>query len=140
MTEQEFRFMHSQLIENYQMIEFRLRGICALFATATETDKNWFERRGEYEEDSLGALIIKLQMLQTQSGVKALENTDFEKLNELRNRRNYWTHQCFGGLQPILYDNGVMKNCKELDRMVSDLDDGVEWNTKLVEAFSSLTK
>ena len=44
MTESEFRFKYSELIEYYQYIEMRLKGICATILVLTDEDKGWFER------------------------------------------------------------------------------------------------
>ena len=42
MTETEFRFKHSEIIEYYQLIEMRLKGICA--ALMADGNKGWYER------------------------------------------------------------------------------------------------
>lgn len=58
MTESDFRFKHSELIEYYQYIEMRLKFICANFLAKDEQE--WFDRLVDYETDSLGKLIKKM--------------------------------------------------------------------------------
>ncbi len=54
MTESDFRFKHSELIEYYQYIEMHLKAICAGFLA--DEEKGWFERLSDYETDSFGNL------------------------------------------------------------------------------------
>ena len=51
MTENDFRFKHSELIEYYQYIEMRLKAICA--AILADEEKSWiynnlFARKCDY--------------------------------------------------------------------------------------------
>ena len=55
MTKTEFREKHSELIEYYQYIEMRLKGICATLLA--DEERGWFERLEDYESDPLGKLI-----------------------------------------------------------------------------------
>lgn len=133
MTEKEFRFMHSQLIEYYQLIEMRLGFICA--AILADEEKNWFERLDDYKENPFGKLIHELRNVQKEKKVSVLTQDDLEKLDAIRKRRNYWVHQCFGGSYPLIYDREMMKRSPELDKMASDLSDAMEWDEKLTGVF-----
>lgn len=136
MTETDFRFKHSELIEYYQLIEMRLKGICA--ALLADEERDWFDRLADHESDPLGQLVKKLQELQVQKQIILLSKDGFDALNELRKTRNYWVHQCFGGHKPIVFNKGEVKRPECAIKIVSDLKDAIEWDEKLTEIMRSL--
>ena len=70
MTETEFRINHSKIIQYYQLIEDRIRAICA--ALLADEDRNWFDRLDDYETDALGKLIYQVQQIQIQNQIPAV--------------------------------------------------------------------
>ena len=88
MTETEFRVEYSRLIEYYQYIEMRLKGICA--ALMADEEKGWFDRLYDYESDPFGVLIRTINLLQSQKQTVVLSEEDVSTLNNLRKSRNYW--------------------------------------------------
>lgn len=131
MTESDFRFKHSELIEYYQYVEMRLKFICS--GLLTDEEKVWFERLSDYENDSFGCLLKKIKEIQKQKNVALLKEDDFSKLDDLRKTRNYWAHQCFGGQTPIVFKDDKVKRNEYAIKIVSDLDEAIEWNEKLTE-------
>ena len=131
MTEKEFRVKHSELIEYYQLIEMRLRFICA--DLLADKERTWFERLDDYESDPFGLLIHKIKEIQSQKQITALTQDDFDSLAELRKTRNYWVHQCFGIHNPITFRNGEVRNKGYADRINADFDNAVEWDEKLTK-------
>ena len=131
MTEKEFRVKHSELIEYYQLIEMRLRFICA--DLLADKERTWFERLDDYESDPFGLLIHKIKEIQSQKQIAALTQDDFDSLAELRKTRNYWVHQCFGIHNPITFRNGEVRNKGYEDRINADFDKAVEWDEKLTK-------
>lgn len=131
MTESDFRCKHSELIEYYQYIEMRLKFICSGFLA--DEEKVWFERLSDYENDSFGCLLKKIKEIQKQKNVALLKEDDFSKLDDLRKTRNYWAHQCFGGQTPIVFKDDKVKRNEYAIKIVSDLDEAIEWNEKLTE-------
>ena len=131
MTETEFRFKHSELIEYYQLIEMRLKGICV--AILADEEKSWFESLNDYETDSFGTLIKKITELQEQKNVYPLSKDDLSQLNDIRKTRNYWAHQCFGGLRPIIFNNDKLKHQEFATKINSDLDEAIMWDEKLTK-------
>ncbi len=113
MTETDFRVKHSELIEYYQLIEERLRGICA--ELMADDEKNWFNKFRDYELEPFGSLIKKLKDIQGQNQIVLLNEEDFGKLDDLRKARNYWVHQCFGFHNNVTFPGGecVILNMKE---------------------------
>ena len=131
MTETEFRFKHSELIEYYQLIEMRLKGICV--AILADEEKSWFESLNDYETDSFGTLVKKITELQEQKNVYPLSKDDLSQLNDIRKTRNYWAHQCFGGQRPIIFNNDKLKNQEYAAKINSDLDEAIKWDEKLTK-------
>ena len=74
MTETEFRINHSKIIQYYQLIEDRIRAICA--ALLADEDRNWFDRLDDYETDALGKLIYQVQQIQKNGQFGFLSDDD----------------------------------------------------------------
>lgn len=131
MTESEFRIKHSELIEYYQYIEMRLKFICAAFLANNE--KGWLERLDDIDSDPYGTLLHNIKELQEKRKIEVLSPDDFIALDEIREKRNYWVHQCFGGKYPIVFPKGKLKNAGYGTMIVADLDTAIAWDEKLVE-------
>ena len=140
MTEKDFRAMHSELIGYYQLIEMRLKGLCA--AILADEERNWFERLNDYEYDSFGILIHKITEIQEKQHLKVLEPRDLASLDDLRRKRNYWVHQCFEGDPPIdrvtFSSQGRLKNQMHAQKLRADLYVAIEWDEKLAALFCNL--
>ena len=134
MTEAEFRFKHSKLIEYYQFIEWRLRAICA--AMLADEEKGWFERLDDYETDAFGALVKTVQSIQKEKHITLLTQEDAASLSALRQDRNYWVHVCFIGNNdqelPITFNKGELKRSAFEQDLTKSLNDAIEWDEKLV--------
>lgn len=132
MTENEFRIIHSELIEYYQYIEMHLKGICADYLQ--NEDKDWFESLEEYQSDPFGSLIKKIENIQKNIKNPALTPTDMQELNKMRKERNYWVHECYGGKNSVgFFPNGEMKRKENAVRIKQALNDASTWNEKLTE-------
>ena len=138
MTETEFRVKHSELIEYYQLIEMRFKSACA--GLLADEEKGWFNRLDDYESDPFGKLIQKFKEIQRQKQLSILSQADFVKLDELREKRNYWVHQCFGGQEPIVFRNGNVRETKYAIKITQDLDDAVEWDEKITKVVKASVK
>ena len=121
MTETEFRINHSKIIQYYQLVEDRLRAICA--ALLADEDRNWFERLDDYETDALGKLIYQVQQIQKNGKFDFLSDDDIAGLHELRKNRNYWCHECFNGDIPVIFKKGSLKRPEHGKRLVKDFED-----------------
>jgi len=123
------------LMQYYQLIEFHLRGICA--GLLADEDSNWFDRLRDYETDSLGLLVNKIQAIQEQGQLRLFSQEDFNALQELRKKRNYWTHQCFIGGSPVVFPHGKVKRSEHAEKVVRDLEDAMEWEEKITKIGNS---
>ena len=139
MTEAEFRKKHSVLIEYYQLIEMRLRMLCA--TVTAEADKSWFRKIDDYQGDSLGQLIRRLQVIQTKQQTEQLSANEIQELDSLRISRNYWCHECFGLDDPVTFSRSkgadaerVVKRAVHVKRLIDDLQKANDWDERLTEA------
>lgn len=131
MTESEFRIKHSELVEYYQYIEMRLKFICAAFLA--DNERGWLERLDDIDPDPFGTLIHNIKEIQEKRNVEVLKDEDFVALDEIREKRNYWVHQCFGGRHPIVFLHDQLKSPGYGSMIISDLDTAIMWDEKLVE-------
>ena len=138
MTEEEFRINHSKIIEYYQLIEMRLKGICAKLVE--DDEKSWYSLLIDYELDPLGRLLQQIKKIQTIRNVTLLSEEDLDALDEIREARNFWVHRCFGGDNPVVFNrDGQVKNMNYSKRILDDLFVAIQWDDKLTEVFRSIT-
>ena len=137
MTETEFRVNHSNLMQYYQLIEMRLKGICA--ELKADDNRDWYERLDDYENDPLGKLLNRLENIQKEKSNFVVEETILTRLDNIRTARNYWCHQCFGGDRPIVFKRinkkMVVKNDEDATRILIDLEEATEMDARLTECF-----
>lgn len=90
MTRDKFKLIHSELIMQVQIIENNLKLIYA------GMHKGNFEKNfNALEKSNLGTVIRKLKELDYSDGHPDLSKRDYEVLEQIREIRNYWCHQCF---------------------------------------------
>ena len=138
MTETEFRIKHSELIGYYQLIEMRLKGLCARVFT-DELDV-WIQKMDQYCDDSFGELLVQIRKVQKQTNIFFLSQADLQELDDLRLARNYWVHQCFGGNEPVVFSHHTVKKPENARRLERDLQSAIAWDNKLTEVFIDLGK
>jgi len=139
MTEKDFRVLHSELIECYQNIEMRLKGICA--AICADEDGNWFQRLDDYELDPLGKMIQEIYAIQDRDHLDLFSSEDYQALSALRQSRNYWVHQCFVSSDlRVVFKNGEVKRMDKAKKISEDLSDARDWEEKLTKIEHSRLK
>ncbi len=131
MTESEFRIKYSELVEYYQYIEMRLKFICGAFLA--DNERGWLDRLNDIDSEPFGILLRKIKEIQVQRNVKVLSDEDFAVLDEIREKRNYWIHKCFGGNDPIIFPHGQLKIPGYGAMLIKDLETAITWDEKLVE-------
>ena len=90
MTRDKFKIIHSELIMQVQCIENDLKLIYASMHSG-DFDKNL----DMLEKANLGTVIKKLKELDYSDGHPDLSKQDYALLEQIREIRNYWCHQCF---------------------------------------------
>lgn len=90
MTRDKFKLIHSELIMQVQCIEYDLRLIYAAMK-AGDFDDNI----GDLEKANLGRIIKELKELDRSDGHPDLSEFDYDLIDQIREIRNYWCHQCY---------------------------------------------
>ena len=126
----EYRILHSQIIEQYQLVEFHLEGLFALIVS----DGNNFEQLARrVENDAMGELIRKVRFLVKEYKYNdIITKDDFESLDKIRDDRNYYCHENFLENKTDNYKSNRKTSIKD------DLDVAVNMNNKLVDAFKQI--
>lgn len=90
MNIKEFRIIHSTMIEHYQFIELHLEGIYAQIC-----GKEFVCGLRDVEKSSISRLIQQIKKIEAERQIKILSDLDYEKLEHICTRRNYWCHECY---------------------------------------------
>ena len=90
MTRDKFKLIHSELIMQVQCIESDLRIIYAAMKSGDFEDN--YE---ELEKAKLGRIIKSLRELDYSDGLPYLSEADYELIDQIREIRNFWCHQCY---------------------------------------------
>lgn len=89
----EYRILHSQIIEQYQYIEFHLEG---LFALLQGQGDDFEELARRVENDAMGELIRKVRFLtKERKCTNIITKQDFSDLEKIRDDRNFYCHENF---------------------------------------------
>lgn len=90
MNRDTFKMIHSELIQQVQCIEFNLKVIYSAM------HKGSFEKNMEMvEKENLGRIAYELRELDFSDGVADLSEEEYKTIDDIREIRNYWCHQCY---------------------------------------------
>lgn len=131
MTMEEYRIKYSMLMEQYQWIEFDLEGLYA-----TLSDDPFHKAIQEIERDSIGGVVREIQRLEEQRNISVFTAAEYEELDRIRERRNFWSHKCF----TEAYDKctGTPQNADLLTVDLQKADAVVEWVRKVKYMYMDL--
>ena len=90
MTRDEFKVLHSELIMQVQCIENNLRIIYAAMKPGDFKDNI-----DDLEKANLGRIMKELKKLDYSDGHPDLAEADYDLIDQIRELRNYWCHQCY---------------------------------------------
>ena len=103
------------LIEHYQFIEAHLETIYASIY-----GKRYFDGLDKVNAHSLSRLVKELKTIDSKNTDPALTPSDYERLEVLCVRRNFWVHNAYYGL-PFNANTGELKKQCDIDTMNHDL-------------------
>lgn len=90
MTKETFKLIHSDLICEVQMIENDLRLVYGALKPGN------FDKNFDYlEKANLGKIIYEVKRTDEIDGYPDLSDDDYKWLDNIREIRNYWCHQCY---------------------------------------------
>lgn len=133
MTLENFRIMHSTLIENYQYIEFHLEGIYAALA-----GKSFIAGLKDVETSNIAKLIVEIKKLESAKQVSNISQLTYDRIEQARARRNYWCHNCY--VDMCFKNNGDPKKEKDVKALMNDLREAENLREDLFEIKQSLMR
>ncbi len=115
------------LIEHYQFIEAHLEYIYSFIY-----GKKFFDGLEEVSDYSLTRLIREIQKIDSKRKTPALTPDDYERLETIRERRNFWVHNSYYDLTFDL-KTGELNKPWEVERMEQDLKEAESMRKHLFE-------
>ena len=85
-----FKLIHSELIMSVQYIEQDLKLIYSILKNG-----EFYDNYSGVENFPLGKLLKSLHEMDQELGYSKIKEKDYELLNQIREIRNYWCHQCY---------------------------------------------
>lgn len=134
MTLEEFRILHSTLIEHYQFIEAHLEGIYAAVS-----DKPFHIGVREVERDSLSGVVREIKELEQDKDIAVLSEDEYQQLRQIIERRNFWCHSCYFELSFDLQTGGPAK-VRDVQKLLADLKTAQLWREQLLQKKLALLK
>ena len=131
MTAQEFHSDYTQLMEHYQMIEMHLEGIYGWLH-----DDGFLAGLASVERDSIRKIIHAIRVQENRLGIQVLSDTEYDALNFLCKRRNFWVHECF--VCCAFQKDGALKNPSHIKQMKQDIRDADTMRNLLYEKVLAL--
>lgn len=111
---ERFEAMHSEIIRYFQCIEYDMKRIYSGMSA-----DNYFDCMDMLDGKNWGVILNKLKELDHSDDDPYFIDEDYKLLDEIRERRNYWCHQCYLDYVYIS-DNGKLQ--AKLERMCRQLE------------------
>lgn len=114
MTFEQFRILHSETIAYFQLIENDLKWIYSMMHKG-DINNNY----DSLDKRNLGFIIKELKELDYSAGTPFISKDDYNFLNQMREKRNYWCHQAyidFMYVQNFEFSSEFQKVCNKLQR------------------------
>lgn len=90
MTRDQFKLLHSETMLYLQCIEYDLKRIYSGMSSG-----DFDENMDLLETSNFGNTLKKLRHLDNSDGKPYLSAVDYDLLDQIREMRNYWCHQCY---------------------------------------------
>ena len=107
---------------------------CLCAALSSDEGANWFQKLDDYDSDPLGKMIQLLQAVQQQKHLEILTPAELLSLNDLRENRNWWVHQCFTDTEKhVTFNKGKLRKPVYEDMLKRDFEKASKWEDKITE-------
>ena len=123
----EFRILHSTLIEHYQFVEAHLEGIYAAVS-----EKPFAIGIQEVEKDSLGGVVREIKDLEREKKIKIFTEDEYNQLRVIIERRNFWCHCCYFEMAFDRKTGGPAK-VRDVQKLFEDLKTAEQWREQLFQ-------
>lgn len=90
MDRDKFKLIHSELIQQVQCVENNLRIIYAAMLKG-----NFNNNLKSVKKMNLGKIARELEELDNSDDMPEFSGEEYDTINEIREIRNYWCHQCY---------------------------------------------
>ncbi len=113
-TEERFKAMHSEIIMYYQCIEHDMKRIYSGMAA-----DDYYDCMDMLDGKNWGEILNKLKKLDYSDGHPYFTEKEYNLLDEIRERRNYWIHQCY---LDFVYKRNEYERNQRLERLYLQLE------------------
>lgn len=128
-SKDRFRALLGEIIEYFQCIEYDLKRIYSAISS-----EDFDECMDTLEGDNWGVVLNKLKGLDYTYDDPYLSQNDYQLLDEIRERRNYWCHQCY--LDFVYIENDYERE-NRLQRLIRQLENEKNRVSKLQNGLES---
>ena len=136
MDSDTFKLIDSELIQQVQSIEFNLRRTYAAMCEGNFEDN--FRR---LEKSNLCKIARELEDLDYSDDCPELSEDDYDLIDEIREIRNYWCHQCYIDFMYINNDREREKKFQKIvQRLQRDENRTYALSVKLEKVYFSILK
>ena len=130
----EFRILHSSLIEHYPFMEAHLEGIYAAIS-----GKPFLDGIREIERDSLSGVVREIRTVEREKKIKIFTEEEYTTLRQIIERRNFWCHCCYF---EMVFDRetGGPAKVRDVQALFDDMKTAEVWRERLLQKKRSLLK
>ena len=113
-TDMKFKTMHSEIIKYYQCIEYDMKRIYSAMAS-----DDYFDCMDMLDGKNWGEILNRLRKLDNSDNDPFFSEEEYALLDEIRERRNYWCHQCY---LDYVYIENDFERFERLQRLCRQLE------------------
>lgn len=124
-TLDRFRSLHSEIIEEFQCIEYDMRRIYS-----SMINEDYDDVMEEMSDKNWGVILNRLRKLDNSDGNPYFSSDEYELLDDIRTLRNYWCHQCY---LDFVYIQDSWKREEKLQKLIRRLENELNRVRKLQE-------
>lgn len=133
MTSTEFKIKHSELIEQFQWIEFNFKKIIIGL-----NGEGIISGLDALNKDAWGRLMDRVYEAEQKAGTRFFSNSLYDELDDLREERNYWCHQCY--LDVRFKRDGTVRSSKIVQKLDEDYRKATELQDRTQEIFDKVLR
>lgn len=132
MSIDNFRLLHSTIMEHYQFIEFHLEGLYAKIC-----GKDFALGLDDVKKSNLYRLIQEIKKIEKENQRLLFSDIEYNRLEKICVRRNFWCHNCY---VELVFDRktGDLKKKEDMMTLIEDLKEAELVRNSLFEKIDYL--